>query len=912
MDAEELNRSYRQFKAQEDSFHHLMSRRVREVLLVSTFYDAFIFEHDGRLSEQLYGEYQQLNLSTAPRITGVPTGRQALQTLAGQPFDLVVTMLRIGEPDPFEMAAEIKRLHPGLPVLLLLNVDSDVALAQRRMQAQGAIDDVFLWTGDTKLFLAMIKLVEDRLNAEEDTRQGLVRTVLLVEDSIRYYSRFLPILYAQIMQQTQRLISEELSDIHKRLRMRARPKVLLAHDWETAAQQMERHADTLIAVLSDVSYPHAGKEDPAAGVNLIGYLRQLPWDGPAVRQRGDEANRAQAERLQARFLCNHSPAIMHDLQDIMCTHWGYGDFVFRGADGRELGRAANLAEFRRLLHAVPKESLLYHGARNHFSGWLIAHGDLDLAREIRPVRIRDFADGEALRHYLNAAFERVWRQRTRGRIINYNSDRLGERGHIVRLAEGSLGGKARGLAFLNVLLAAMDMPRRHPQVQMSVPATAVIGTAEFDRYVAPLDTLPTAATDDFFRYTALSPLLPARLGNLVETMSGPLAVRSSGVLEDSGAVPLAGLYRTEFLSNTGETAVRLRRLSDAVLRVFASVFGEEARRFLAAVHHNPGEEKLAVIVQELSGRQVAGVFAPEWSGRVLWNRERGCGVCRARRGFDHEGALTDAEEATPEGWPPNLRLLLSREPGLALPLDDRPGPVFCPPGACFPPEVGAALADVADLLAGAMHASVELEFAVPVRDPVSLDLLQVRAISQPEGEDPGEPDLAPVFFLSNQGGGHGRIEGLRDVILLRAPTQDASAAAELRMLNEALAAEEREYLLLGPGYWGAPEAGVPITWRDIDRARVILQTDAGAERERHRAHFLRNLAVLDIPYLVYRPHHDTLDLAWLQRQPVHARTAHYLHYRLARPLAVRMDGRTGSISITHPQDESYDFPIEVS
>ncbi len=329
MKMEELNYYYNKFKFGEDIFHQLMQRRVRDILLVSTFYDAFIFEQDGRLSEQIFGEYRQLNLSTAPRITSVPTGADALEKLKQHSYDLVITMMRIGEIGPFDLAKQVKAEHPDLKVLLLLNVASDYIIWENHVEERVFIDDVFLWNGDTKLFLAMVKSVEDAMNVEYDTTHGLVRVILLVEDSVHYYSMFMPSLYSVIMKQTQKLIEEEVSDINKHLRMRIRPKVLLAHDYEEAIRLYEKYKDFMLCVISDVRYRIGGEMDAKAGLKLVRQILSKNRDLPMILQSSEDENEADAHDLGVHFLNKNSKHLFRDLREYMVYNLGFGNFIFR-------------------------------------------------------------------------------------------------------------------------------------------------------------------------------------------------------------------------------------------------------------------------------------------------------------------------------------------------------------------------------------------------------------------------------------------------------------------------------------------------------------------------------------------------------------------------------------------------------
>ncbi len=608
MRMEELNYFYNKFKFGEDIFHQLMQRRVRDILLVSTFYDAFIFEQDGRLSEQIFGEYRQLNLTTAPRITSVPTGADALAKLRERSFDLVITMMRIGETGPFQLAKLIKADFPDLPVLLLLNVASDYIIWENHPEDKRYIDDVFLWNGDTKLFLAMVKNIEDRMNVDFDTTHGLVRVILLVEDSVHYYSMFLPSLYSAIMRQTQKLIEEEVSDINKRLRMRIRPKVILAHDYKEAMEAYHKYKDYLLCLISDVRYKIDGEIDPQAGIKLIRHIKMNNHDLPMILQSSEEHNAANAEELGVHFLSKNSKNLFAQLRNYMVYNLGFGNFVFRNNAGEVIDEAANIAEFEEKILRVPEESVVFHSKFNHFSNWLIAHGEVQIAKRIRPMQIEDFASKEELRQFLHHTFRTVRIDKNRGKIINFDAVSLTEMNQIIRLAEGSLGGKGRGLAFLNALLVTMDFEKKFTDISISLPSTAIIGTNEFDRFVESNEILERVQgktdeeIDAIFISGTLSPLLVQRLEIYLDGVHYPIAVRSSSLLEDSQAQPLAGVYRTFMLPNNHpDKMYRLRQLMDAIKLVFSSVYLSDARNFLEALNFKAEEEKMAVIIQETVG-----------------------------------------------------------------------------------------------------------------------------------------------------------------------------------------------------------------------------------------------------------------------------------------------------------------------
>jgi len=621
MDLKELNYYYNKFKFGEDNFHELMKKKVNEILLVSTFYDAYIFEQDGRLSEQIHGEYMQLNLSTAPRITSVPTGIQALELLKTRDFDLVITMMRIGEISPFKLSKAIKKKYPDLPILLLLNVSNDVGMIDKESEEMKYIDNVFSWNGDSKIFLTMIKYVEDKWNVANDTEIGNVRVVILVEDSIHYYSMFHPLLYSEILKQTQRLISEELNDINKRYRMRGRPKVLLCHSFEEAISTFEQYKDYVIAIISDIRYNYQGKINPKAGIKLIRHMQMHKIECPILLQSSELENEKDALDLGVSFLNKNSKTLLRDLQQFVLKNLGFGDFIFRDKNGIELDRANSLDSFGEKLKTIIDESLIFHSVHNDFSAWLIAHGEFLFSKRLKTINVEDFEDIKDFRKTLIDIFKEVKHVRTRGKILQFDKNSLNIEEGIIRLAEGSFGGKGRGLAFLNSLFVSMDIEQKFKGVSVKIPKTCIIGTSEYDQFLEKnkigswLVDKSDIEIKEFFINCELSSELNFILNEYIEKVDYPIAVRSSGLLEDSQSQPFAGIYETFMLPNSNKDInIRLTQLRNAIKLVFASVFFKTARNYLESINYKLEEEKMAVIVQECVGDEFEGYYYPHFSG----------------------------------------------------------------------------------------------------------------------------------------------------------------------------------------------------------------------------------------------------------------------------------------------------------
>ncbi len=622
MDKNELIHYYNKFKYGEDSYHYLMKNKVKEILLISTFYDAFIFEQDGRLSEQIYGEYRQLNLSTAPMVTSVPTGEEALKMLEKRHFDLVITMLHIGKIKSFEIVKMIKERNPELPVLLLLNMQSDLSLLEKYTDKLELFDNIFLWKGDAKLFLAMVKSVEDKRNLEYDTKHGLVRVILLVEDSIQYYSTLLPLLYEEIVKQTQILIKEELSDINKRLKMRVRPKVILAHNFEEAISIYDKYKEYIIAVISDISYERNDHLDTEAGIKLISKVKENIYDVSTILMSSDSSNRKKADKINATFIDKYSKHLLQELRQFILDNLGFGDFVFRNEKGEEINRARTLIEFEEILKTVPDESILYHSRRNHFSAWLMARGETQIAKKTRLLTIKDFDSTADMRNHLEQTLNFIRISKNKGKIVNFHPDSLFEPTEIMRLAEGSLGGKGRGLAFMNALLISMEFEKHYPDVNISLPSTTIIGTNEFDDFIQRNqiierlnDDMSDSEIDNLFITSSISAELVENLRIFLYHIKYPLAVRSSGLLEDSSSQPFAGIYRTYMLPNNHpDDEERLQQLLSAIKLVFASVFIKNSRSYIENLNHHLEEEKMAVIIQQVVGSKFGDYYYPHISG----------------------------------------------------------------------------------------------------------------------------------------------------------------------------------------------------------------------------------------------------------------------------------------------------------
>jgi CheY-like chemotaxis protein len=601
-------------------FHDLMKYRVREILLVSSFYDAFVLEEDGRLSERIISDYLDLNLRFIPRIKRVSSAEKALGLLRTHPFDLVITMTRIKDMDPIEFGRKVKEMNAFKPVVLLTfeRLDPDRVQA---LQGEPAIDKVFFWTGDTKIFLALIKWVEDFRNVAHDVRQG-VQVVLAVEDSPRYYSSFLPLIYTEIMTQTRALISESVNDLHRLLRMRARPKILMAETYEEAMEIFDLYKHNLLGIISDIRYSRNGEMDPEAGFRLVDEVKSRVGDLPILLQSSEEGNRSLAREKGVAFLNKESPTLLLELRAFVLQNFGFGDFVFRRPDRTEVGRARNPREFLKRLATVPIESIVYHAAGNHISRWLRARTEFEVADEVRPKQVSDFPDAEGIRRYLISVVHRLIDRQQVGVIQDFEPALQHLHHSFIRLGSGSLGGKGRGLAFLNALLAKSGLASGFSEAVIRTPKSFVVCTDVFEEFIKTNDlqmfAINAQSDEDVTARFLACPLPPAivrDLDSLLKKVKFPLAVRSSSLLEDSQMLPFAGLYSTYLLANHHRSRRRrLRQLTDAVKLVYASVFYNAPKEYVYNTNYRIEEEKMAVVVQELAGQNHSGAFYPAVSG----------------------------------------------------------------------------------------------------------------------------------------------------------------------------------------------------------------------------------------------------------------------------------------------------------
>ena len=609
--------------ANRDIFHDLMPYKVKEILLVATLYDAYSIEKEGHFSEHILGEYHQLNLTSMPRVTGVSSYEEAQEQLESKHFDLVILMIGSDRSTPILIGSKVKKQYPYIPIYVLLNNDREINRFRENRIYHDIIDRVFVWNGDSKIFFAMVKQLEDQVNVENDTRIGLVKVILLVEDSEKYYSRYLPLLYSNVMEQTKRIIEDvSTDDLFKVLRLRARPKILLASTYEQAMDIFDKYKEHLLCLITDVKFTREGQLDDEAGFRLVRQVREQLKGLPTVIQSSDIQNSHKAFELKSVFINKNSETLMQDIESFIRHHLGFGNFVYKDSSGKTIAVAKTLKEFESHIDTIPAESIFYHGKRNHFSLWLMARGEIKIAKMIHPVKVTDFKDPQEFRKYLKYVIRKYRNETNIGQVIPFEEEAILDETNIVSLGTGALGGKGRGLAFINTLIYNLNFSEIIPAMRIRTPITLVIGTDEFDLFMESnhLNDFVHSCGDyreirKTFLEGSLSYSLDKKLRALLRQMRGPVAIRSSSLLEDSTTQPFSGIFATYLLPNNHtDFNLRLKQAADAIKLVYASIYSDNARSYFEAINFRVDDEKMAIVIQEVVGNLYGCCYYPHISG----------------------------------------------------------------------------------------------------------------------------------------------------------------------------------------------------------------------------------------------------------------------------------------------------------
>lgn len=610
----------KQYFVRDTSFANLMQKRIYNVLLIARKYEAFMLEEDGRIDEKIFFEYVSLNLRYPPRFTQVSEVDEAIREMHSRHYDLVMVMPGAENFDVFDEAGQIKAEFPKTPIVVLTPFFREVALRLAN-EDLSAIDYVFCWLGNADLLLAIIKLIEDRMNAEADVESVGVQTILVVEDSIRFYSSLLPQLYKIVLRQSQIFSKEALNEHEMMLRMRGRPKILLARSYEEAEELYTRYSHNILGIVSDVSFMHMQSKDKKAGIAFCNFVRRTDPFVPIIMQSSEAENRAEAERLQACFLDKNSRQLTNDFRDAVIRNFGFGRFEFKNpANNSTIASVDNLHEFQRILFEIPEESLLYHASRNHLSRWLCSRAMFPLAEYIRQHRFTDYPTFEEGREAIFNAIVEYRKMKNRGIVAVFQKERYDQYSHFARIGNGTLGGKGRGLAFIDSLLKRRPEFNRFDPVNIQIPKTLILCSDLFDEfmennrlYATALSNLPDSDILSVFLQAELPGSLREDCRTFLRVVQAPIAIRSSSTLEDSHYLPFAGVYATYMIPLLPEEKM-LEMLASAIKSVYASVFYRESKSYLQATQNRIDEEKMSIILQELAGKQHDTRFYPTLSG----------------------------------------------------------------------------------------------------------------------------------------------------------------------------------------------------------------------------------------------------------------------------------------------------------
>ena len=603
-------------------FTNLMLLHIYNVLLICSDYDRFLLEEDGRVEEELYLEYTQLGLSNPPKITHTNNVEEALSLLEKQNFDLVITMIDLLDEPVEELCSKIKEMKPEMPVIALSPSPSHRRNKFVKTLGKENIDYFFYWQGDPKIFLAMIKLVEDRMNLDHDTSVADVQAIILVEDSVRFYSSYLPMMYTCLIQENASTILEALNNWGKHLRMRGRPKILLAKTYEEALELYTGYPKHILGVISDISFDRDGQRDHYAGLRLAEKIHKESPDIPILLQSTDASLEKDASDIGVSFMWKLSPTLLADLNAFMNSHYGFGPFIFRNPEsGMEITRATSMKELQAVLPSIPSECFAYHSNHNDFSRWLRAQGLFQLAAKIRAIHIGQAGNETATRTLIIETIRNYRTNRAKGVISQFSRTNYDETLFFSRIGGGSLGGKGRGLAFIDKELRASGLIEKYPDIYLSIPRTVVISTDQFTKFMETNhlgDVVTKPLTDQELLKTFLSCPMDKELVKDLETILSfihqPLSVRSSSLLEDSHFQPFAGVYETCMIPNNGDDDKRLTELCKAVKCVWASTYSLRAKDYMNATEHMIEEEKMAVIIQQVIASRHGDYYYPNISG----------------------------------------------------------------------------------------------------------------------------------------------------------------------------------------------------------------------------------------------------------------------------------------------------------
>lgn len=601
----------------------MMKYKIHNILFVATLYDAFTLENDDSFFEQFMGEIYQYSLFSLPRITGVASPEEALELMKTTRFDMALLMVGIDMDTPMQLSKEIKTRQPDIPVYLLASQRSSVKQVERKAALWPSVDKVFVWGGNSDVIFSIVKSTEDAVNVVDDTRIGLVRVILLVEDSPEYYSKYLRILFSTVFGQVQKLLQEDdRNEINRVSKMRQRPKILHARNYEDAMYIIERYRDYLLCVISDVEFERGGKMDDRAGYTLLKTLKGKLPQLPTILQSAVADNRALANELGVTFLDKDSDTLTADLNNFLTSRLGFGDFQFRNKDGKPVAQARGIREFETVFRNIPSDKLKLQCRGYRISSWLMSRGEIPLARTLHAISLSDYDDPEEFRAEVIRLMDEYRDDRRRGKKLDYDEVDVPDEKNIIMLSSGKLGGKGRGLAFINTLIQNMDTAEFDGKINLRIPITAIVGTDEFAEFMARKELMPYAMSNppyeelrERFDASPLSDKLMKRLRRFCSQVRRPLAVRSSSLSEDSLNQPFAGVFDTYLVPNNADTAEEnAAAVAQAIKMVYSSIYSPTSRAYFQSAKVNIEKEQMAVVIQVLVGNEYDGYYYPHVSG----------------------------------------------------------------------------------------------------------------------------------------------------------------------------------------------------------------------------------------------------------------------------------------------------------
>jgi len=975
--------SIRHYQFKDTSFANLMAKRIYNVLIIATKYDVFILEDDGRVDEKIFNEYTALNLRFPPRFIKAFTEADALEELEENRYELIIYMPNMDDDDIFAAARNIKHQHPDIPFIVLTPFAREVS---KRLSTEDVsfADYVFSWMGNSNLLLAIIKLIEDSMNVEQDTKEVGVEIILLIEDSVRFYSTALPILYRIILNESQEFAKEALNEHQRMLRMRGRPKIMLARTYEEAVEIYSKYKNNTLGVVTDMSYSHEGEKDKLAGYHLSKWLKKQDKYLPIIFNSSDVENKRYADELSCRFIDKNSKTYPIDLKKEIMNQFGFGDFIIiNPSTGEEIMRIQNLKDLQRRIKEIPADSLGYHMSHNHFSRFLYSRAMFPIAELLRKFEFGD-VDVETARDIVYNAIVDYRRMKNTGVIATFDKDRFDEFSNFARIGEGSLGGKGRGLAFMGNMVKTHLELNDHQNFPVFVPKTVVLCTDVFDEFMEYNNLYPLALsdnTDDEILSEFLKAELPAELNDdfyaFFDAVKKPLAVRSSSLLEDSYYQPFAGVYSTYMVPYMeGDKDTMLKLLKNAIKAVYASVFYKDSKAYMTATQNLIDQEKMAIVLQEVAGSRYGTRFYPTISGVArslnfypIGDEKTEEGVVNLALGLGKyivDGGVTlrlspyhpnnilqlstldlalrdtqrkfyvldldNLSEDFSVNDAFNLQVLTTKDAeeddsiryisSTYNPNDQAIYDGYYPGGRKVISFAGILQHDLLPLAETLkkilsigqeeMGRPVEIEFAVNLKnkDWGAFYLLQIRPIAQNKemlSEDLQEIDVKDTILTSNNALGNGIEDNVYDIVYVKTGAFNASnnmkVASEIEVINRQFTAQNKEYILVGPGRWGSSDhwLGIPVKWSHITNARLLVECGLDSYRidPSQGTHFFQNLTSLGVGYFTISPYAEdgSFDEAFLNEQDSVFETEYIRHIRFEKPMIIKIDGkkRTGVV-----------------